>query len=203
MKKLIVKAEFIAVPFSPEVTGSPAIPEKWVKEIDGVFTEVLAQPKLEDGSNDESYTHHPAVPEVPSIPEVKEVKEWRVIAQTQGNDEELAVWLEGDKFKYPEGYEVEYIDLTEEINFQNKLKEARLEIDKGMKALALFKVRVKDKNLTTSQIAQLFGDEKINKIISTLSTGSLPLAVMLISSYPTDGVIVSEEDKLALIQELV
>jgi hypothetical protein len=35
-----------------------------------------------------------------------------IIAQTQGSDEELAQWLAGDSFKYPEGYWVEYIDIS-------------------------------------------------------------------------------------------
>ncbi len=38
-----------------------------------------------------------------------------IIAQTQGSDDELATWLAGDSFKYPEGYTVEYIDISEEI----------------------------------------------------------------------------------------
>lgn len=38
-----------------------------------------------------------------------------IIAQTQGTDEELAVWLAGDSFKYPEGYQVEYIDISEQV----------------------------------------------------------------------------------------
>lgn len=40
-----------------------------------------------------------------------------VIAQTQGSDEELAQWLEGDSFKYPEGYIVEYVDLEQDYEY--------------------------------------------------------------------------------------
>jgi hypothetical protein len=103
MKKLLIKAETIDVPFSPFV------PEKWVK--DGV--EVFEQPTIEvDGVQvaDDSYTYHPA------IPEVAEVKSWKVIDQTQGPEEELQVWLSGNIHKYPEGYWVEYIDITDQVN---------------------------------------------------------------------------------------
>ena len=40
-----------------------------------------------------------------------------IIAQTQGSDEELAQWLAGDSFKYPEGYVVEYIDLEQDYDY--------------------------------------------------------------------------------------
>jgi len=38
-----------------------------------------------------------------------------IIAQTQGTDDQLAEWLAGDSFKYPEGYTVEYIDITAQV----------------------------------------------------------------------------------------
>lgn len=112
MKKLLVKAEFIVTPYSPAVPGIPGVeaqPEKWTKGEETVFE---APQDLTD------WTHHPAVEGVEAvaeIPEQPEVKEWRVIAQTQGSDEELAVWLAGDAHKYPEGYQVEYIDMTAQM----------------------------------------------------------------------------------------
>ena len=54
-------------------------------------------------------------PEVPAIPEQVEVSHEEIIAQTQGTDEELAEWLAGDSFKYPEGYWVEYIDISSQV----------------------------------------------------------------------------------------
>jgi replicative superfamily II helicase len=41
----------------------------------------------------------------------------QVIDQTQGPDDELALWLEGNLAvgKYPEGYEVEYQDISAEV----------------------------------------------------------------------------------------
>ena len=54
-------------------------------------------------------------PEVPAIPEILEASHDKIIAQTQGNDEELAQWLAGDCFKYPEGYWVEYIDISVKV----------------------------------------------------------------------------------------
>ena len=45
-----------------------------------------------------------------------------IISQTVGEDAELEAWLEADKHKYPEGYLVEYEDLTSEIEAQ-KAKE--------------------------------------------------------------------------------
>lgn len=100
MKKLIVKAEFVVTPYAPAV---PFSPEKWVK--DGVETYALPE-------SPEEYVYYPAVD---AKDEVAEVKEWRVIAQTQGSDEELAIWLAGDAHKYPEGYQVEYIDISAQV----------------------------------------------------------------------------------------
>lgn len=57
-------------------------------------------------------------PEISAIPEQLEVSHEEVIAQTQGNDEELAEWLAGDSFKYPEGYWVQYIDLEQDYDYQ-------------------------------------------------------------------------------------
>lgn len=192
MKKLIVKIKVIDIPYSPAVE---AIPQKWTKE----ELEVFEQPMIEiDGFlvNDESYTYHP---EIPAIPEVLEVSHEEIIAQTQGSDEELAEWLAGDSFKYPEGYWVEYIDISAEIAFDQSVQAAQAEIAKGMKGLAVFKVKVKEKGLNTTQIAQIFADPAIQKIISTLSTGSLPLAALLIAAYQADGIIVTEEDKAAVL----
>lgn len=125
-----------------------------------------------------------------------------IIAQTQGEDDELSQWLEGDKFKYPDGYEVEYIDITSEVEQAEKLQAAMEEISKGIRGIAVFKVKVKEKQLLPSQIAQLFSSSEIKLIIETLSTGSLPLAASLIAAYPADGVLVTEEDKQAVIQAI-
>jgi hypothetical protein len=111
MKKVLVKIKVIDIPYSHAVE---AIPQKWTKE----ELEVFEQPMIEvDGTlaNDESYTHHP---EIPAIPEQLEVSHEEIITQTQGSDEELAQWLAGDSFKYPEGYWVEYIDLEQDYDYQ-------------------------------------------------------------------------------------
>jgi hypothetical protein len=124
-----------------------------------------------------------------------------IIDQTQGEDAELAIWLQGNLSvnKYPEGYVTEYIDVSEEVAFNHAVEAAQAEIAKGMKGIAVFKVKVKEKGLNTSQIAQIFSDSAIQKIIATLSSGSLPLAALLIAAYQADGVIVTEEDKLAVL----
>ena len=109
MKKLIVKIKVIDQPFSPAI---PAIPEKWTKD----DQEMSEQPMIEiDGAlvPDESWTHHPEIPEIPEQPEVSHEE---IIAQTQGSDADLWVWLQGDMHKYPEGYWVEYIDISAQFN---------------------------------------------------------------------------------------
>lgn len=57
--------------------------------------------------------------------EVPELSEWKIIAQTQGTDEELAIWLAGDAHKYPEGYQLEYIDVTAEYEQSQINEEAK------------------------------------------------------------------------------
>lgn len=141
-------------------------------------------------------------PAIDAVPEQLEVSHYEVIDQTQGEDADLAIWLAGNIHKYPEGYQAEYIDITAEVEADAKLQSAMNEISKGIKGIAVFKVRVKDKGLSASQIAQLFSSAEIKAIIETLSTGSLPLAAALIAAYQADGVIVTEDDKQAVIQAI-
>ena len=122
MKKLLVKSEIVAIPYSPEILPIPGVSEHWVKEveIDGIKElEIKYEvPMLEDGTIDVSFEYVPAIEPVLGKPEQPEVKEWVVIAQTQGTDEELAIWLEGDKFKYPQDAIAEYHDLSYEDKLQ-------------------------------------------------------------------------------------
>jgi hypothetical protein len=114
MKKLLVKIKVIDIPYSPAVE---AIPQKWTKEVDGEIISFYEQPlKVVDAQmvNDESYTYHP---DVAAIPEVLEVSHEEIIAQTQGSDDELAQWLAGDSFKYPQDHWVEYIDLEQDYDY--------------------------------------------------------------------------------------
>jgi hypothetical protein len=141
-------------------------------------------------------------PEIPAIPEQLEVSHDEIIAQTQGNDNELAQWLAGDSFKYPEGHWIEYVDISAEVAFDQAVMAAQAEIAKGIKALAVFKARVKAKNLTTQQVATLFAMPHIAEIITILSTGSIGLAIASISAFESDGVLVTEEDKAAVIAAL-
>lgn len=121
MKKLLVKAEYIIQPYQAPVEGVEAVeaqPEKWVKDDVVVYEQPMIEVNLGEFEADQSYTYHPAIEAVEGVeaqPEIPEVKETRIIAQTQGNDEEIAQWLAGDSFKYPEGYWVEYIDISSEV----------------------------------------------------------------------------------------
>jgi hypothetical protein len=118
MKKLLVKIKVIDIPYSPAVEP---ISQKWTKE----ELEVFEQPMIDvDGVlvNDESYTYHP---EIPAIPEQPEVSHEEIIAQTQGSDEELAQWLAGDSFKYPQDHWVEYVDISEQVE-QDKINSEAL-----------------------------------------------------------------------------
>ncbi len=112
MKKLLVKIKVIDQPYSPAI---PASPDTWVKEVDGEMISLYEQPlKVVDAEmvNDDSYTFIPATAEVPEQPEISHDE---IIAQTQGQVEELEVWLEGDKHKYPEGYWIEWIDISAQV----------------------------------------------------------------------------------------
>lgn len=129
MKKLLVKIKVIDIPYSQAVEAIAPIeaiqvqPEKWVKDDLEVFEQPMIEIALGEFQIDESFTHHPAIEAVlgvdgvEAIPEVLEVLKDEIIAQTQGNDEELSEWLAGDSFKYPEGYWVEYIDLEQDFDY--------------------------------------------------------------------------------------
>jgi hypothetical protein len=127
MKKLIVKIKVIDIPYSPAVDAIQAIeavearPEKWVKDELEVFEAPLLEINPNEFEFDSSYTYHPAIAAVEGVegveaqPEILEVLKDEIIAQTQGSDEDLAQWLAGDFFKYPEGYWVEYIDISAQV----------------------------------------------------------------------------------------
>jgi len=182
MKKLLVKAEFIITPYSPAI---PFSPEKWVK--DGVDTYALPEAP-------EEYEYHPAIE---AKDEVAEVKEWRVIDQTQGPEEELHVWLSGNVHKYPEGYTVEWIDLTEEFNRQKAIQE---KIDLGKRARAacesvldLISGLNLDRALTVEQITQM--QATFSSIEKALQSNRPSLAKALIMQVEVDGVIVTQDMK--------
>ncbi|MCS6281476.1 MAG: hypothetical protein HUM72_12660 [Dolichospermum sp.] len=48
----------------------------------------------------------------------------KIIAQSQGSDDDLSKWLASDCFKYPAGYTVEYLDITDKINQESLNAEA-------------------------------------------------------------------------------
>jgi hypothetical protein len=127
MKKLLVKIKVIDIPYSAAVEAIEPIeaiearPEKWVKDELEVFEEPMIEIALGEFEIDSSFTYHPAIAAVLGVdgveakPEVIEVSHDEIIAQTQGTDDQLAEWLAGDSFKYPEGYQVEYIDISAQV----------------------------------------------------------------------------------------
>jgi hypothetical protein len=140
MKKLLVKIKVIDIPYSPLI---PAVPEKWTKDDQEVFEQPLIESitntqekwvkgeeevfeapsdltdwvhhpsvEIKEFIKDDSWVHHPYIHE---IPEQLEASHDEIISQTQGSVEDLEVWLAGDQHKYPEGYWVEYIDITSQV----------------------------------------------------------------------------------------
>jgi hypothetical protein len=190
MKKLLVKIKVIDIPYSPAVE---AIPQKWIKE----ELEVFEQPMIEvDGAmvSDESYTYYP---EIPAIPEQPEVSHEEIIAQTQGEESELQVWLDGDKHKYPEGYWVEWIDITEEVNKQKAIdakialgQKARLTCDKVLDLISGYNL---DRELSVEQITSM--QTAFAPIELALRSGRPSLAKYHIANVAVDGVLVSQEMK--------
>lgn len=140
MKKLLIKSEFITQEYKAPVGGVEAVeaqPEKWVKD----DVEVFEQPKLEDGTNDESYTYHPAIEAFEGVeaqPEVPELKEWRVIDQTQGQESELELWLSGNLHKYKRGDIAEYHDLSYEQALQDCMNNRKSEYPSAEEFLNIY-----------------------------------------------------------------
>lgn len=143
-----------------------------------------------------------------SIEELNEWKEYHIINNTFGLPERPETILNenGEMIEtgnnLPAEYQIVIEDISSQIEYENKIQSAMEEIAKGIKGIAVFKVKVKEKQLLPSQIAQLFSSSEIKLIIETLSTGSLPLAAALINAYPADGVLVTEEDKQAVLQAI-
>jgi hypothetical protein len=87
----------------------------------------------------------------------------QVIDQTQGPDDELALWLEGNLAvnKYPEGYEVEYYDLAPELAAQavaNKLKQDKVKAAKTY---------LKNRQLSGTTVATM--RTELNEVLAALS----------------------------------
>lgn len=188
MKKLLIKSEFIIQEYKAPIEGVEAQPEKWVKGEEVLFEAPL---DLTD------YIYHPAIEGVEAVAEVPELKELRVIDQTQGMEEELHVWLSGNIHKYPDGYIVEWIDLTEEWNKKLAI-EAKIAIGKKAKeacenVLDLISGYNLNRELTVEQISVM--QTNFASIEKALQSGRPSLAKAYISQVITDGVLVTEEMK--------
>jgi hypothetical protein len=136
-------------------------------------------------------------PEIAAIPEQQEVSHEEIIAQTQGEEAELQVWLDGDKHKYPEGYWVEWIDITEEVNKQKAIEakialgqKARLTCDKVLDLISGYNL---DRELSVEQITSM--QTAFAPIELALRSGRPSLAKYHIANVAVDGVLVSQEMK--------
>ena len=188
MKKLLIKSEFITQEYKAPIEGVAAQPEKWVKGEEVLF---------EAPSDLTDYIYHAAIEGVEPQAEIPEVKELRVIDQTQGMEEELHVWLSGNIHKYPEGYIVEWIDLTEEWNKKLAI-EAKIAIGKKAKeacenVLDLISGYNLNRQLTVEQISVM--QTNFSSIEKALQSGRPSLAKAYISQVIADGVLVTEEMK--------
>ena len=188
MKKLLIKSEFIIQEYKSPIEGVEAQPEKWVKGEEVLF---------EAPSDLTDYTYHAAIEGVEPQAEIPELKELRVIDQTQGMEEELHVWLSGNIHKYPEGYIVEWIDLTEEWNKKLAI-EAKIAIGKKAKeacenVLDLISGYNLNRELTVEQISVM--QTNFASIEKALQSGRPSLAKAYISQVIADGVLVTEEMK--------
>lgn len=191
MNKLIVKNKVIDIPYSPLI---PAQSEKWVKGEDVKLEQPMVEVSPGVFEPDSEYTYHDAIPEVP---EQLEVSHEEIIAQTQGEEAELQVWLDGDKHKYPEGHWVEWIDITEEVNKQKAIdtkialgQKARLTCDKVLDLISGYNL---DRELSVEQITSM--QSSFAPIELALRSGRPSLAKYHIANVAVDGVLVSQEMK--------
>jgi hypothetical protein len=86
--------------------------------------------------------------------------------------------------------------------YEKDISDMEKEINKGKRVVALFKVLSNKKNLSKAQRKQLLGNPNIKAIMDALSVGSLPIAAELIQNFVPDGVLVTDDDKIALLKEL-
>ena len=191
MKKLLVKIKVIDIPYSPLI---PAEPEKWVKGDEVKLEQPMVEVSPGVFEPDSEYTHYEGIPEVP---EQLEVSHEDIIAQTQGEEAELQIWLDGDKHKYPEGHWVEWIDITEEVNKQKAIdakialgQKARLTCDKVLDLISGYNL---DRELSAEQITSM--QSSFAPIELALRSGRPSLAKYHIANVVVDGVLVSQEMK--------
>lgn len=134
----------------------------------------------------------------------------RVIPKKNASEEELLEAIETipttetepEMIKLPQNFSYLIVDISEEKEKEQRLREALSDIKKGEMALATFRARNKEKNLNSQQKLQLFTNQNIMSILNALTAGSVDIALSLIQAYQADGVLVTEEDKSALIAEL-
>jgi Xaa-Pro aminopeptidase len=112
----------------------------------------------------------------------------------QGIDENfIAVNSEGNLYQREKNEEELLADQMEQIN------QYRAQIEKGVSAIAYFRLLNDQKNLNESQKAQILSNSSIQQIIQTLSVGNIDIAKNLINAYQADGVLVTNEDKQKII----
>jgi Xaa-Pro aminopeptidase len=112
----------------------------------------------------------------------------------QGIDESfLAVNNEGNLYQREKNEEELLADQMKQIN------EYKAQIEKGVSAIAYFRLLNDQKNLNESQKAQILSDSSIQQIIQVLSIGNIDLAKSLINAYQADGTLVTNEDKQKII----
>lgn len=180
--KLTVRGKVIDKPYSPAI---PARAEYWVKNEEVSDTEP---------SDLEGWSYIPAFE---GSPEQIEVSHMEIIGQTEGSEEEVLNWLEGDKFKYPEGYIVETEDITEKYLKKNRV-EGRIQVggsniekcDRTRKYIGGY---IENAGLTVEQVTQLSSD--FSTLISALLVGRDDAGYYLMSQVQPDGVTITSELK--------
>jgi hypothetical protein len=94
----------------------------------------------------------------------------------------------------------EEIDREAQEALENAIELKRQRMSCGQRVIALFSVRNDAKDLSTAQVQTL--SENYAQVQSLLLNGSLATARMIINSISPDGLLTTQDDKEALINEL-
>jgi len=149
------------------------------------------------------------------------VFENKIVSRYQNETQQIfgGPWCEGVSYEVPEEIDLELAEvqeaegefivvqrnLSEEEIFRKEVEESQsyiVDIEKGQRAIAFFRLLNDKKGLTSEQKLQAVSNPSLQAVLQMLLIGKLPEAISMIEAIEADGVIVTETDKLKLIKFL-
>lgn len=110
--------------------------------------------------------------------------------------------IQPERVKLKQTYSYTIEDITAQKQLEEAMAVAKVELEKCQRAHIVFKARSALKNLTNEQKVALASSDSVKAVVEAITSCSIPQVKLMIQNYVADGVLVSEEDKTAMLEEL-